>query len=310
MRGPAARRALEDWVDGSMAMTDNGEPAGPDPVVLLLCDDFFVIPRLQDAARAAGLSPVVIDHPQALDAEGDPAPRRVPITEPLEGSDARFLRGVIDLQPALMVFDLSSSALPWARWIQILTTSAATRRIPLMAFGPHVDEHSLERARELGAWKVLPRGAFLGGLPRLLAENALRPDRVAIEAACGGALDARVVEGIRLVQAGDYFAAHEHLEAAVLGSDGPESALYRVLLQVAVAYLHLERGNLRGARKMLLRLRGWLAPLPAACRGVDLAQLREDVSALQAALDAASSEPSTPIPAGLRRPIPLVDAPD
>ncbi len=92
-------------------MTDKSEPAGADPAVLLLCDDFFVIPRLQDAARAAGLTPVVIDHPQALDAEGDPAPRRVPITEPLEGSDARFLRGVVDQQPALMVFDLSSIGL-------------------------------------------------------------------------------------------------------------------------------------------------------------------------------------------------------
>ena len=284
-------------------MTGEREPAGLDPEVLLLSDDFFVIPRLQDAARAAGLSPVVIDDPKALDAEGDPIPRPVPITEPLEGSDARFLRAVVDRQPALMVFDLSSSTLPWARWIQILSTSAATRRIPLLAYGPHVEENNLRRARELGAWKVLPRGAFLGALPGLLTEHALHPDRLAIEIACDGALDARVLDGIRLVQAGDYFAAHEQLEAAVLSTGGAESALYRVLLQVAVAYLHLERGNLRGARKMLLRLRSWLAPLPDVCRGVDLAQLREDVNALQAALDAESSDPPTPIPAGLRRPI-------
>jgi predicted metal-dependent hydrolase len=296
---------LEDRVDESQVMTGEGEPAGPDPEVLLLCDDFFVIPRLQDAARAAGLSPVVIDDPKALDAEGEPALRPIPVTEPLEGSDARFLRTVVDRQPALMVFDLSTSILPWARWIQILSTSAATRRIPVLAFGPHVEAQSLQRARDLGAWKVMPRGAFLAALPGMLAEHALRTDRKAIEAACDGELDARVVEGIRLIQEGDFFGAHEHLEAAVLNTDGPESALYRVLLQVAVAYLHLERNNLRGARKMLLRLRGWLAPLPAVCRGVDLAQLREDVNALQAALDAASSEPSAPIPAGLLRPITL-----
>jgi hypothetical protein len=286
-------------------MTGERVPTGLDPEVLLLSDDYFVIPRLQDASRAAGLSPVVIDDPKALDAEGDPVPRPVPITEPLEGSDARFLRAVVDRQPALMVFDLSSPILPWARWIQILSTSAATRRIPLLAYGPHVEADSLRRARELGAWKVLPRGAFLDAVPALLTEYALRPDRSAIDTACDGALDARVVDGIRLVQAGDFFAAHEQLEAAVLSTDGPESALYRVLLQVAVAYLHLERENLRGARKMLLRLRSWLAPLPDVCRGVDLAQLRADVNALQAAMDAATGESPSPIPAGLRRPIVL-----
>lgn len=291
-------------------MTNEIEPADIDPAVLLLSDDFFVIPRLQDAARAAGLSPVVVDAPQALGAEGEPAPRRVPITEPLEGSDARFLRTVVDRQPALIVFDLSSSILPWERWIQILSTSAATRRIPVLAFGPHVEAQQLQRARVLGAWQVLPRGAFMAALPGLLAKHALRLDRSAIETACSGELDARVVEGIRLVEAGDYFAAHEHLEAAVLGTDGLEAPLYRVLLQLAVAYLHIERGNLRGARKMLLRLRGWLAPLPDICRGVDLARLRAHVAELQAALDAAASEPSAAIPTHLLRPIPLKDASD
>jgi len=286
-------------------MTLESESAVARPTVLLVCDDLFVIPRLQDASRAAGLTPVVADRPQALDAEGEQAPRSVPITEPLEGSDARFLRAVVDQQPALIVFDLSSAMLPWERWIQVLSTSAAALRIPVLAFGPHVEAGRLQRARDLGVLKAMPRGAFLAALPGILARHALRQDPQAIEAACKGKLDARVVEGIRLVQAGDYFAAHEPLEAAILSTDGPEAALYRVLLQLAVAYLHVERGNLRGARKMLLRLRGWMAPLPDSCRGVDLARLRAQVAELQAALDAEALEPSAAIPVHLLRPVPL-----
>jgi hypothetical protein len=270
-----------------------------DPAVILICEDLMVVARLEDASRAAGLSPVVVDSAQALDAEGEPAPRLVPITEPLEGSDGRFLRAVLSWSPALIVFDLSSSRLPWERWIQILSTSAATRRIPLLAFGPHVEGRTLARARQLGVGAALPRGAFLAGLPGLFVEHALRQDRSAIEAGCRGALDTRVVEGIRLTRAGEYFAAHEALEAAVLGTAGPESALYRVLLQLAVAYLHFERGNRRGVQKMLLRLRPWLAPLPERCRGVDLTGIRQTVDTLQTLVDRWPPEaagPPSPVP--------------
>lgn len=265
-----------------------------DPTVLLICEDMMVIPRLEDAARAAGLSPVVVDSPEKLDAEGPPTPRRVQITEPLEGSDGRFLRSVLTWNPALIVFDLSASGLPWERWIQILSTSAATRRIALVAFGPHVEARTLARARDLGVNAALPRGAFLAALPGVLAEHARKPDRSAIELGCRGALDARVVEGIRLSQAGEYFAAHEHLEAAVLTTDGPESSLYRVLLQLVVAYLHLERGNRRGVQKMLFRLQPWLAPLPERCRGIDISALRQTAQALQALVDGWSQEAPAP----------------
>jgi hypothetical protein len=232
----------------------------------------------------------------------------VPITEPLEGSDARFLRAVVGRQPALIVFDLRSTTLPWEWWIQILNTSSATRRIPFLAFAPHVEARRLQRAFDLGVVKALPRGSFLAALRGYWPKHALRQDPGAIEAACQGDLDARVVEGIHRVQVGDYLGGHEHLEDAVLGTIGPEAVLYRVLLQVTVAYLHLERGNLRGARKMMLRLRGWLAPLPNTCRGVDVARLRAQLDEPQAALDAEALDPSVTIPAHLLRPTPLQGA--
>ena len=69
--------------------------------------------------------------------------------------------------------------------------------------------------------------------------------------------------------------------------------LYRVLLQLAVAYHHLREDNRRGASKMLLRIRPWLDPLPDRCRGVDLATVRRLLSELQQALDQLPSGGST-----------------
>ncbi len=278
----------------------------PDRPVLILSDDVHSLSRLEAVVRAAGLTPVIAAASSALGAAGEPASRAIPITEPLEGSDARFLRAVVELQPALIVFDLASAAHPWERWIQVLCTSAATRHIPVLAFAAPAEAEALARARALGAQRALPRDAFLDALPDLLDDMAPPADAAAIEAACRGALDPAVVEGLRLVRAGDYFAAHEALEAAVLRTQGSEAGLYRLLLQLAVAYLHLQRGNLRGARKMLLRLRRWLHPLPDACRGIDVARLRAQIAELQAAVDAAAVDPLLPVPPGLLRPIPLV----
>jgi hypothetical protein len=60
--------------------------------------------------------------------------------------------------------------------------------------------------------------------------------------------------------------------------------LYRAVLQVAVAYLQIERGNYAGAVKMFLRVRQWLAPLPDVCRSLDVAGLRADVERAYARL--------------------------
>jgi predicted metal-dependent hydrolase len=83
---------------------------------------------------------------------------------------------------------------------------------------------------------------------------------------------------------GEYFAAHETLEEAWNDDDTPGRELYRAVLQVAVAYLQIERKNYRGAIKMFLRLRQWIDPLPDICRGVDVAQLRRDAEEIYAEL--------------------------
>ena len=60
--------------------------------------------------------------------------------------------------------------------------------------------------------------------------------------------------------------------------------LYRAILQVGVAYYQIERGNFRGALKMLQRSVQWLHLLPDQCQGIDVAQLRRDSYRVRAEL--------------------------
>ena len=280
----------------------------PQGVILALTSDLFIVPRLQDIGRQAGFDVLIADSPQTLGAAGAPSQRRIPLTEPLEGPDAAFLRKVVDLRPALLLVDTDSRLIPWERWIQTLKTSAATRRIPILAFGPHVEERQLTAARDAGADQALPRGQLLGSLDSLIREWARVVDEEGLRSACQGELSWLGHEGIELLNSGEYFEAHEALEHAWMEASELEGYLDRALLQVSVAYLHVERGNYRGALKMLLRLKQWLEPLPDACRGVNLARLKTQVQEFWQALEAAGPEGLDSLDRALLRPIPLLSS--
>ena len=96
--------------------------------------------------------------------------------------------------------------------------------------------------------------------------------------------------GIQLFNRQEFFKAHEALETAWKEEKGPIRDLYRGILQVAVGYYHIQRGNITGARKMFKLCRGWLDPFPGRCRGVNLAQLIEDYQAVESRLDRLESE--------------------
>jgi predicted metal-dependent hydrolase len=110
------------------------------------------------------------------------------------------------------------------------------------------------------------------------------PNTEEIICGCGGTLPALAVRGLELFNEGEYFEAHEALELAWRAEHGPVRELYRGVLQIAVAYHHILRGNYRGAVKMFLRARGWLAPFPDQCQGIDLAGLRADAAGVEDAL--------------------------
>ncbi len=266
------------------------------PRLLVLTNDLFLQPRLEDAAAALGFAFQRFDSEEIASELGD---RPVPLTEPLEGADGALVRSIVGDPPALILVDLASEAIPWQRWIQILKTSSATRRIPIVAFGPHVESEALDRARRLGADRVVTRGQLQTNLAEILQGEARPPNAAAIQEGCGALASAAARQGMADLAAGAYFEAHDHLERAVLDTPGPEGAVYRCLLHLAVACLHTERGNWRGAQKMLLRMRPWLAPLPSFCRQVDVESLRAALSDHQARLDhwhSTGEPPPSPLP--------------
>src|SRR5262247_2830624 len=96
---------------------------------------------------------------------------------------------------------------------------------------------------------------------------------------CDSPLHPQAAEGIRLFNEGKYFEAHEALEIAWLEEKGPVRDLYRGILQVGVAYLHITRANYDGAIKVYKRSIRWLKGWPAVCRGVEVDRLRHDAEA-------------------------------
>lgn len=81
--------------------------------------------------------------------------------------------------------------------------------------------------------------------------------------------------GIALFNRGEFFACHEVWEELWLRSSGEEKLFYQGLIQAAVAILHAERGNLRGAVSTWRKARAKLDPLPTHCMGIALGEFRE-----------------------------------
>ena len=94
---------------------------------------------------------------------------------------------------------------------------------------------------------------------------------------CTGKLHPQARKGLQLFNNGEYFEAHEALEDAWNAEDGDAKSLYRGILQTAVVYLHITRGNYNGAVKVYDRSLKWLKELPDICKGVRLGELKANV---------------------------------
>ena len=263
-------------------MTDTSGNNGSIPrLIIAFTEDLFLQPRLQDAAVQLGFILELIDRADSFGSQASETSGNRALTEPLRGPDSGLVRWLSAVHPVLLIFDTSSKELPWRHWIQMLKTSAATRRIPILALGPHVDERAMEVALAAGANQVFTRGQFQSRLAPILKAFAEQPIQAQLESACRGPLSDLALRGIELHNRGDYFAAHEALEHAWMNAGEYEGYLYRALLQVSVAHFHLERGNNSGAAKLLMRVHRWLDPLPDSCRGLNLGGLRHSVAELR-----------------------------
>jgi len=129
-------------------------------------------------------------------------------------------------------------------------------------------------------------GAFVQGPP-----GATAADPEALLAA-----DPRFLEAVALFNSGEWYACHDGFEELWHETAGALRPVLQGILQIAVAHLHLERGNLRGATVLLGEGIGRLAACPPECLGHDLGGLCKVSRARLAALQRGEDADSLPLP--------------
>ena len=118
------------------------------PLVLALVPDLMFASRIDGTLRQLGYRVTVVKDAAALHkaARG-------------EGS-------------ALVLVDLAARGVDVAAAIAALKADAATRALPVVAFGPHLDEPAREAAAAAGADAVVANSKLALDLPRLVARYA------------------------------------------------------------------------------------------------------------------------------------------
>ncbi len=197
---------------------------------------------------------------------------------------ANYVTRLADDHAALVLVDGDSE--DWRFYTTTPKSSSATRRIPIILIANADDVRGA--ALGTGADLALTPAELLVQLPTLLADYARVLDPVTAEqldCECGEALPPLAVQAVEKFNAGEYYPQHDLFEEQWMHTTGPVRDLYRAVLQVGIAYYQIERGNHRGALKMLLRSVQWFALLPDVCQGINVRQLREDSTAVRAALE-------------------------
>jgi uncharacterized protein len=100
-----------------------------------------------------------------------------------------------------------------------------------------------------------------------------------------------LAEGLRLYDAGEFFAAHEAWESVWLPAQEPEKTFLQGLIQVTAAFHHLQRDNRLGTARLLRAALRRLEPFPAYFGGISVELLRNDIRAWLRVLDTAAPTP-------------------
>ena len=277
------------------------------PLILGFVADLYFSVRIEDAARRLKYQAKFIEAADEI-APPDPDAAERQLGEHLEGRGAVLLDDLTRWKPALIIFDLNNQAVPWRDWIRLITSVPATRRIPVMCFGSHRDVDAMQAARKAGATAVLARSQFVGQLPALIEKHARLVDEAGLAKTCQQPLSQMALRGLEEFNRGQYFEAHEYLENAWNEDESAGRDLYRAILQVAVAYYHILRGNYKGAAKVFLRVRQWIDPLPDTCRGVAVGTLRAEAHRAYEELKTLGPERIGEFDRNLLRPVQYISA--
>jgi len=100
-----------------------------------------------------------------------------------------------------------------------------------------------------------------------------------------------LAEGLRLYDAGEFFAAHEAWESVWLPAPEPEKTFLQGLIQVTAAFHHLQRENRLGTSRLLQAALGRLERYPACFGGISVDLLRNDIRQCLQALDMGTPAP-------------------
>ena len=98
-------------------------------------------------------------------------------------------------------------------------------------------------------------------------------------------IDPRVIKGIDLFNQKKFFDAHEELELAWRDETKPIRNLYRGILQIGVAYYHIQHLNFTGAKKMFIRAEKWLLPYSGFCLGINIGKFKKGASKISRMLE-------------------------
>lgn len=200
-----------------------------------------------------------------------------------------YMNTLIESLASLIVVD--SEDADWITWTSTPKASPATRRIPIMLISDDVSIR--ENASIQGANVAISRDELQNNLRQWVADIARIPDPAKIdklECECQEPLPELAQEGIRKFNAGEYYEQHDLFEEQWMAIETPVRDLYRAVLQVGVAYFQIQRGNYRGALKMLQRSVQWLVTLPDTCQGINIKKLREDSFRVRAELERLGEE--------------------
>lgn len=116
----------------------DSSPLRDGPRVLVLISDLMFLSKVREALKRLEIDAVTISSPSSLDEKGSAA--------------------------VLLIADVNDSRLQPIEAIR----KAKERRIPVLAFGSHVDGATLEAARAAGADEVVPRSVFSARLSELV----------------------------------------------------------------------------------------------------------------------------------------------
>ncbi len=213
---------------------------------------------------------------------------------------------MLDCYPAMIIVDGTLDN--WRAWVLAAKKEQAARRVPLAVIIATAEQEP--EALRVGADLTLHADELNEGLLPLIRDHAraLSPEEAEqLRCRCQDELPPLAVKGVELFNRGAFFAQHDAFEEQWMAEPGPVRNLYRVILQIGVAYHHITHANHAGGVKMLRRVEQWFALLPDACQGVDLKQLRTDAHRVRDALLAMNPKDISSFDRSLFNPVPMVN---